>query len=56
LKDIKHLYQNCTILGDKGDLSIDYQRDLFTYNQINKEVPMRKNQHGYNPQPYIFRK
>ncbi|NAW50730.1 transposase, partial [Elizabethkingia argentiflava] len=43
LKDIKHLFQNCTILGDKGDLSIDYQRDLFTYNQINMEVPMRKN-------------
>ncbi|NAW50921.1 transposase, partial [Elizabethkingia argentiflava] len=56
LKDIKHLYQNCTILGDKGDLSIDYPRDLFTYNQINMEVPMRKNQHGYKPQPYIFRK
>uniref|UniRef100_UPI003744AC55 transposase n=1 Tax=Elizabethkingia argenteiflava TaxID=2681556 RepID=UPI003744AC55 len=35
LKDIKHLFQNCTILGDKDYLSIDYQRDLFTYNQIN---------------------
>ena len=56
LKDIKQLYQNCTILGDKGYLSIDYQRDLFTYNQINMEVPMRKNQYGYKPQAYIFRK
>ncbi|NAW50465.1 transposase, partial [Elizabethkingia argentiflava] len=55
-KDIKHLFQNCTILGDKAYLSIDYQRDLFTYNQINMEVPMRKNKHGYKPQPYIFRK
>ncbi|BFO64744.1 hypothetical protein KCF3NO3_07270 [Chryseobacterium sp. KCF3-3] len=50
------MYQNCTILGDKGYLSIDYQRDLFTYNQINIEVPMRKNQHRYKLQPYIFRK
>ncbi|AJW63073.1 Transposase DDE domain protein [Elizabethkingia miricola] len=56
LKDIKHLYRNCTILGDKGYLSIDYQKDLFTYNRINLEVPMRKNQHEYKPQAYIFRK
>ncbi|WP_394350828.1 transposase, partial [Elizabethkingia argenteiflava] len=25
LKDIKQLYQKCTILVDKGDLSIDYK-------------------------------
>lgn len=56
LKDIKHMYRNCTILGDKGYLSVDYQRDLFTYNRINLEVPMRKNQHEYKPQAYIFRK
>lgn len=56
LKDIKQLYQNCTILADKGYLSIDYQRDLFSSNQIRLEVPMRKNQYGYKPQAYIFRK
>lgn len=56
LKDIKQMYQNCTILGDKGYLSIDYQRDLFNSHQIRLEVPMRKNQHGYKPQAYIFRK
>jgi Transposase DDE domain len=56
LKDIKQMYQNCTILGDKGYLSINYQRDLFSSNQIKLEVPMRKNQHGYKPQVYIFRK
>jgi len=44
------------ILGDKGYLSIDNQRDLFTYNQIDIEVPMRKNKHGYKVQPYICRK
>ena len=28
LKDIKHIYHNCTMLGDKAYLSIDYQKDL----------------------------
>lgn len=55
LKDIKQMYKNCTILGDKGYL-IDYQRDLFSSNQIRLEVPMRKNQKNYKPQVYIFRK
>lgn len=56
LKDIKMMYTNCTILGDKGYLSIDYQQDLFSSNKITLEVPMRKNQYGYKPQAYIFRK
>ncbi len=56
LKNIKQLYQNCTILGDKGYLSIDYQRDLFSSNQIRLEIPMRKNQHDYKSQACIFRK
>lgn len=43
LKDIKTMYTNCTILGDKGYLSIDYQQDLFSSNKITLEVPMRKN-------------
>ena len=56
LKDIKQMYQNCTIIGDKGYLSIDYQRDLFSSNKIKLEIPMRVNQHNYQPQNYIFRK
>lgn len=56
LKNIKSMYSDCTILGDKGYLKIDYQRDLFSSNQIKLEVPMRKNQYGYKPQAYIFRK
>lgn len=56
LKNIKQMYQNCTILGDKGYLSVDYQRDLFNSHQIRLEVPMRKNQHDYKPQAYLFRK
>lgn len=56
LKNIKSLYENCTILGDKGYLNIDYQRDLFSSNKIQLEVPMRRNQNDYKPQAYIFRK
>lgn len=56
LKDIKSMYADCTILGDKGYLSIDYQRDLFSSNQIRLEVPMRRNQKDYKPQAFIFRK
>lgn len=56
LKDIKSLYQSCTILGDKGYLNIDYQRCLFDSKQIKLEVPMRRNQKNYKAQAYIFRK
>lgn len=56
LKDIKSVYKDCTILGDKGYISVDYQRDLFSHNQIRLEVPMRVNQKNYKPQAYIFRK
>lgn len=56
LKNIKSMYSDCTILGDKGYLSIDYQRDLFSNNQIKLEVPMRSNQKDYKPQTYLFRK
>ena len=56
LKDIKSIYTDCVILGDKGYLSIDYQRDLFSSNQIRLEVPMRRNQKNYKSQAYIFRK
>lgn len=56
LQDIKYLYQNCTILGDKGYLSLDYQYDLFETRNIQLEVPMRINQIDYKPQAYSFRK
>ena len=56
LKDIKQMSQKCTIIGDKGYLSIDYQRDLFSSNNITLEVPMRMNQHNYESQNYAFRK
>jgi hypothetical protein len=56
LKDIKEQFNNCVILGDKGYLSAEYQLDLFESKQIKLEIPMRKNQHNYKKQAYIFRK
>ena len=56
LKDIKNQFNDCVILGDKGYLSADYQLDLFESKQIKLEIPMRKNQHNYKKQAYIFRK
>lgn len=56
LKDVQWSYSNCTMLGDMGYLSIDYQLNLFESSQIRLETPMRKNQKNYRKQPYIFRK
>lgn len=56
LKDIKLNYSHCTLLGDKGYLSADYQINLFETIQIKLQTPMRKNQSNYNKQPYVFRK
>jgi len=56
LKDINQQIENCTLLGDKGYLSAEYQLELFTSHNIKLEVPMRKNQKNYKKQPYIIRK
>lgn len=47
LKDVKHNLENCTLIGDRGYISNDYQVDLFSYSNINLSIPMRKNQHNY---------
>ena len=49
LKDVKHNLKNCTLLGDRGYISTDYQIDLFTHSNINLSYPMRKNQHNFIP-------
>jgi len=54
LKDIKLQLNDCVVLGDKGYLSANYQLDLFESKQIKLEIPMRKNQHNYKKQAYIF--
>lgn len=56
LKDIKYEYSNCTILGDMGYLSAEYQLNLFDSANIKLETPMRKNQLNFKAQPYQFKK
>ena len=56
LKDIKHQFNDCTIIADKGYLSADFQLDLFESCNIKLDVPMRINQKDYRKQAYIFRK
>ncbi len=56
LKDIKGQMTDCTVLGDKGYLSTQWQLDLFSSCNIKLKTPMRTNQKGYRPQPFIFRK
>lgn len=47
LKDIKHDYENCLFIGDRGYISKKYQLDLFTESNIILSVPMRKNQYDF---------
>lgn len=56
LNDVKNNFEDVVILGDKGYLSKSIQMDLFNYQNIRLEVPLRKNQTDYQPQTYIFRK
>lgn len=56
LKDVKYSYSDCTLLGDMGYLSAEYQLNLFEKANIRLETPMRKNQKNYTKQPYIFKK
>lgn len=53
LKDIKTQFRDCHLLADKGYLSSAYQLNLFENYRIKLEVPMRKNQLGYQKQPFI---
>ena len=56
LKDIKAQLKNCTLIGDRGYLSAQYQLNLFETRSIKLDTPMRRNQKNYREQPYIYRK
>ena len=56
LKDANLQLSNCTLLGDMGYLSVQYQLNLFETASIKLKTPKRKNQKEYQKQPYIFRK
>ncbi len=55
LNDVKYDYCNCTLIGDKGYISKQYQLDLFSYGNIKLEVPYRNNQLDYKETNPMFK-
>ncbi len=49
LKDIKPIYHDCSIFGDKGYISAEVQLDLFETANIKLECPYRLNQKNWKP-------
>ena len=49
LKDVKSLYHDCSICGDKGYISAEIQLDLFETANIWLECPYRLNQKNWKP-------
>lgn len=56
LQDIREQLRDCTLIGDKGYLSAEYQLNLFETCRIKLDTPMRSNQRNYREQPYFYRK
>jgi len=49
LKDVKELFNNFMIIGDKGYISSQQQINLFETAGIEFEVPLRSNQKEQKP-------
>ena len=56
LQDIKPLYHDCSIFGDKGYISASVQLDLFETANIKLECPYRLNQKNWKPTYIPFAK
>jgi len=56
LKDVKELFSNCMIIGDKGYISRQQQINLFETAGIQLEVPLRSNQKEQKPTMWILKK
>ena len=49
MKDVKHIYHDCSIYGDKGYIGADVQLDLFETAHIRLKCPYRLNQKNWKP-------
>lgn len=49
LKDVRQIYHDCNIFGDKGYISAEIQLDLFETANIRLECPYRLNQKNWRP-------
>jgi hypothetical protein len=56
LKDVKDMFSNCIITGDKGYISKQQQINLFETAGIQLEVPLRNNQKEQKPVIRILKK
>jgi len=56
LKDVKELFSNCIITGDKGYIGREHQINLFETARIRLEVPLRANQGEQKPMMWILKK
>lgn len=56
LKDVKELFSNCMMIGDKGYISRQQQINLFETAGIELEVPLRCNQKEKKPVMWILKK
>ena len=56
LKDVKELFSNCMMIGDKGYISRQHQINLFETAGIELEVPLRNNQKEQRPVMWILKK
>ncbi|MEJ7673862.1 MAG: IS982 family transposase [Chitinophagaceae bacterium] len=56
LKDVKELFSNCIITGDKGYIGRQHQINLFETAAIQLEVPLRNNQKEQKPIVRILKK
>lgn len=56
LKDVKELFSNCMIIGDKGYIGKQQQINLFETAGIELEVPLRSNQQEQKPMMWILKK
>ena len=56
LKDVKELFSNCIITGDKGYVGREHQINLFETAGIQLEVPLRNNQQERKPVIRILKK
>lgn len=56
LRDVKELFRNCIITGDKGYISKEQQINLFETARIELEVPLRANQGKQKPVLWVLKK
>ena len=56
LKDVRWEYHDCMMLGDKGYLSAEIQKDLFEVAHIELEVPYRLNQKDWEQPSWAYKK